>query len=198
MSKWNFWPHILIHQCKFHSIFVHRQYSFVYFLQLFKRDDSKYEINSEFMVERDSDGAPAKLTSTNTMYNHQQHVFCLNESDQNEYLSEHIEIEDYHDEQYEEEDDENDSSMVAVMTAAERSDANRSQTSANTANTESHQQTVNLKPETSSLYHSHDPDERFLLSCLPIFQRLSNKKNALARLKIQQLLFDIEFSDDNS
>lgn len=45
------------------------------------------------------------------------------------------------------------------------------------------------------VYSSH-PDERFLLSCLPIFQRLSNKQNALARLKIQQLLFKIEFNSD--
>lgn len=41
----------------------------------------------------------------------------------------------------------------------------------------------------------NDPDERFLLSCLPILKRLPNKKNALARLKIQQLLFDIEFDE---
>lgn len=45
----------------------------------------------------------------------------------------------------------------------------------------------------SSTYN--DPDERFLLSCLPILKRLSNKKNALARLKIQQLLYDIEFEE---
>lgn len=42
---------------------------------------------------------------------------------------------------------------------------------------------------------NNDPDERFLLSCLPILKRLPNKKNALARLKIQQLLFEIEFDE---
>lgn len=42
----------------------------------------------------------------------------------------------------------------------------------------------------------NDPDERFLLSCLPILKRLTNKKNALARLKIQQTLFDIEFEKE--
>lgn len=41
----------------------------------------------------------------------------------------------------------------------------------------------------------NDPDERFLLSCLPILKRLPNKKNALARLRIQQLLFEIEFDE---
>lgn len=40
-----------------------------------------------------------------------------------------------------------------------------------------------------------DPDERFLLSCAPILKRLSNKKNALARLKIQQILYNIEFDE---
>lgn len=49
---------------------------------------------------------------------------------------------------------------------------------------------------TQSQASSHnDPDERFLLSCLPILKRLPNKKNALARLKIQQLLFEIEFDE---
>lgn len=44
---------------------------------------------------------------------------------------------------------------------------------------------------------NNDPDERFLLSCLPILKRLTNKKNALARLRIQQLLFEIEFDEEN-
>lgn len=49
---------------------------------------------------------------------------------------------------------------------------------------------------TQANHNQNDPDERFLLSCLPILKRLPNKKNALARLKIQQLLFDIEFEGD--
>lgn len=40
-----------------------------------------------------------------------------------------------------------------------------------------------------------DPDERFLLSCLPVFKRLNTKKNALARMRIQQLLYEIEFEE---
>lgn len=40
-----------------------------------------------------------------------------------------------------------------------------------------------------------DPDERFLLSCLPALKRLPNKKNSLAKVKIQQILFEIEFDD---
>uniref|UniRef100_A0A1S4H0A4 Transcription factor Adf-1 n=1 Tax=Anopheles gambiae TaxID=7165 RepID=A0A1S4H0A4_ANOGA len=40
-----------------------------------------------------------------------------------------------------------------------------------------------------------DPDERFLLSCAPILRRLPNKKNLLARLRIQQLLFELEYDE---
>ncbi|XP_049283652.1 uncharacterized protein LOC125763952 [Anopheles funestus] len=43
-----------------------------------------------------------------------------------------------------------------------------------------------------------DPDERFLLSCAPILRRLPNKKNVLARLKIQQLLFELEYDEKYS
>lgn len=42
-----------------------------------------------------------------------------------------------------------------------------------------------------------DPDERFLLSCAPILQRLNDKKNGLARLRIQQILYEIEFGQLN-
>lgn len=43
-----------------------------------------------------------------------------------------------------------------------------------------------------------DSDERFLLSCAPILRRLPNKKNQLARLKIQQLLFELEYDEKYS
>lgn len=42
-----------------------------------------------------------------------------------------------------------------------------------------------------------DSDERFLLSSAPVLKRLSHKKNALARIRIQQILYDIEFGDSN-
>lgn len=38
-----------------------------------------------------------------------------------------------------------------------------------------------------------DADEQFLLSCLPALRRLPPKENAIARMRIQQVLFDIEF-----
>lgn len=43
-----------------------------------------------------------------------------------------------------------------------------------------------------------DSDERFLLSCAPILRRLPNKKNQLARLRIQQLLFELEYDEKYS
>uniref|UniRef100_A0A336LNX8 CSON015178 protein n=1 Tax=Culicoides sonorensis TaxID=179676 RepID=A0A336LNX8_CULSO len=46
---------------------------------------------------------------------------------------------------------------------------------------------------------SNDPDEKFLMSCLPVLKRLSARKNALLKLKIQTLLFEIEFgAEDDS
>lgn len=38
-----------------------------------------------------------------------------------------------------------------------------------------------------------DPDELFLISCAPTLKRLNAKQNALARLKIQQVLLEAEF-----
>lgn len=46
---------------------------------------------------------------------------------------------------------------------------------------------------------SNDPDEKFLMSCLPVLKRVSAQKNALLKLKIQTLLYEIEFgSPDDS
>ncbi|CAH2235147.1 transcription factor Adf-1-like [Pararge aegeria] len=38
-----------------------------------------------------------------------------------------------------------------------------------------------------------DPDELFLLSCAPTLKRLNAKQHAVARLKIQQVLYEAEF-----
>lgn len=38
-----------------------------------------------------------------------------------------------------------------------------------------------------------DPDELFLLSCASTLKRLNSKQNAVARLKIQQVLYEAEF-----
>lgn len=56
--------------------------------------------------------------------------------------------------------------------------------------------TTPRKADTAQVkYTITDPDERFLLSCAPILKRLSQKKNSLARLKVQELLYEIEFGD---
>jgi BESS motif len=50
-----------------------------------------------------------------------------------------------------------------------------------------------LEQDTSISMVVVDPDERYLLSCLPVLKRLSPQKNALIKLKIQQLLYEVEF-----
>lgn len=49
--------------------------------------------------------------------------------------------------------------------------------------------------ETNCINEIDDSDERFLLSCAPTMKRLSIKKNNFARLKIQQILYEIEFDE---
>lgn len=43
-----------------------------------------------------------------------------------------------------------------------------------------------------------DADEQFLLSHIPVLKRLTSKQNAIAKMKIQQVLFDIEFGNRNN
>ena len=47
----------------------------------------------------------------------------------------------------------------------------------------------------TSFISDSDSDEKFLLSCTPILRRMSAKKNHLARLKIQQILYEIEYDE---
>jgi hypothetical protein len=53
----------------------------------------------------------------------------------------------------------------------------------------------NDQPKYETSYTTKDPDEAFLHSCLPILKRLPKKKNILARLRIQQILFELEFDE---
>lgn len=53
--------------------------------------------------------------------------------------------------------------------------------------------TLQREPESNT--RTSDSDEKFLLSCAPILRRLPNKKNQLARLRIQQLLFELEYDE---
>ncbi|XP_063701108.1 transcription factor Adf-1-like [Culicoides brevitarsis] len=55
------------------------------------------------------------------------------------------------------------------------------------------------KVEIISQPASNDPDEKFLMSCLPVLKRVNAQKNALLKLKIQMLLYEVEFgSADDS
>jgi hypothetical protein len=42
-----------------------------------------------------------------------------------------------------------------------------------------------------------DPDERYLLSCLPAFKRMNNVQKAYVRLGIEKLFYDIEIENSN-
>lgn len=44
----------------------------------------------------------------------------------------------------------------------------------------------------------HDADEQFLLSYLQTLKRMTPKQNAIAKIKIQQVLFDVEFGNNDS
>jgi len=64
-----------------------------------------------------------------------------------------------------------------------------------TENPESHPQ-----PSTSSSPHNKnvvDPDERYLLSCLPAFKRLTPQQKGLIRMGIERLFYEVEFQNDD-
>lgn len=63
--------------------------------------------------------------------------------------------------------------------------------------------TENLQshPSTSSAAASPqknviDPDERYLLSCLPAFKRLTPQQKGLIRMGIERLFYEVEFQND--
>lgn len=131
------------------------------------------------------------------------HIICISPGDDGEYRQNHIEIDDYN------EDIDEDGCCVEGTTQYEQVSNDKSSktdsvyilngpsNSANVNNDVSMQNTGRQSKifAQSQQQSQNDPDERFLLSCLPILKRLPNKKNALARLKIQQLLYDIEFDE---
>lgn len=52
--------------------------------------------------------------------------------------------------------------------------------------------TLQQSPE-SSQKSTTDPDERYLLSCLPAFKRLTPQQKALVRIGIEKLFYEVEF-----
>lgn len=128
-------------------------------------------------------------------------IVCINSD--GEYPTQ-IEVDEYNEEQLEE--DALDTTQYTTVTSKKGENsvyyisAPTSHSSINNdtqIQSPSRQQTKFSTTQSTAVSSSNcnDPDERFLLSCLPIMKRLPNKKNALARLKIQQLLFEIEFDE---
>lgn len=164
---------------------------YVYF-----RED-KYIAGDEYIETINADGEFVDASGRKLS---NQHIVCI---DENEYRHQ-IEIDEYNDEQLEEDALDTTTYERIPTIKADKSEknvfilsaANSTASSSMDQSQSSRQQSkYNSQPQQSSA--QNDPDERFLLSCAPILKRLPNKKNALARLKIQQLLFDIEFDEYN-
>lgn len=157
--------------------------------------DFKYETEVEDYIEADTESIDK---SSNTG----QRTVYIN-TDDSEY-SHQIALEDF------QEDDEDalepsqyEQGMISTPANGKGSSVYYiTSTSANNANTnvdtqpQSSQRQMKIIPNATTTTTQNDPDERFLLSCLPTLKRLSNRKNAMARVKIQQLLYEIEFDAD--
>lgn len=134
-----------------------------------------------------------------------QQIVCIN-SDGSEYPHQ-IEVDEYNEEQLEEEAlDSTQYERITVNSSNKKSENNSvyyisapgshsSITNESQLQSPPRQSKMLTQAQAQSIATHNDPDERFLLSCLPILKRLPNKKNALARLRIQQLLFEIEFDE---
>jgi hypothetical protein len=66
--------------------------------------------------------------------------------------------------------------------------------------TENSEPTHHPQPSTSSASPQKnvvDPDERYLLSCLPAFKRLTPQQKGLIRMGIERLFYEVEFQNDD-
>lgn len=123
-------------------------------------------------------------------------IVCIN-SDGGEY-SHQIEVDEYQEDQLDE--DALDTSQYVNNKGSFKESSvyyiSAPTSNSTTAHTESQPQSSQRHTKmvsNSTITLNNDSDERFLLSCLPIMKRLPTRKNALARLRIQQLLYEIEF-----
>lgn len=172
-------------------IFLLNSVYFVFSFNFRFSNDEKYD--DDYIETITADGESVDKNSIN------QQIVCINSD--GEYPTQ-IEVDEYNEEQLEEDvldptqyttvtNKKGDNSSVYYITAP---------TSHSSINNDSQiqsppRQQTKVVTQTNATASTNDPDERFLLSCLPILKRLSNKKNALARMKIQQLLFEIEFDE---
>lgn len=182
-NKWSFFLSILIVSC---------QYKLYLFLFICSNEE-KYE-GDDYIETITADGESVDKSSIN------QQIVCINSD--GEYPTQ-IEVDEYNEEQLE--DDALDSPQYTTVTNKKGENSSVYYISApashSSINNDSQlqsppRQQTKVLTQTHSSSSNNDPDERFLLSCLPILKRLPNKKNALARVRIQQTLFEIEFDEN--
>lgn len=165
----------------------------MFFLSFESSNDEKYD-GDDYIETITADGESVDKNSMN----HQ--IVCLNSDGE---YSTQIEVDEYNEEQLD--DDALDSSQYANVSNKKGENSSVYYISASTGhsstNNDTHQHQTPSRQQTKvltqqrSVSSNEDPDERFLLSCLPVLKRLPNKKNSLARMKIQQILFEIEFDE---
>lgn len=171
-----------------------------FFHKYFSAED-KYEGDDYIeTITADSESAD-KLQSNNL----NQQIVCINSDGEYQHQ---IEVDEYNEEQLEEDaldssqyerlsanvsnkgmKNENSSSVYYISTPASNSSVN------NDTHLHTSPRQAKIIAQTHQVSSHSDPDEKFLLSCLPVLKRLNTKKNALARMRIQQLLYEIEFED---
>lgn len=95
-------------------------------------------------------------------------------------------------------------SSVDVILSPRKSDV--SNTPAQTPVSKKTQPISNSKPSRNittddkllaAITKEDDPDEQFMLSCVPALRRLNPRKNMIARMQIQNILFQLEFGNSN-
>lgn len=167
--------------------------------------DIKYEGDDYIeTITADSESAD-KLQSNNL----NQQIVCINSDGEYQHQ---IEVDEYNEDQLEAEEEGLDATHYERLTANVSTKGMKNENSSSvyyisstpasnsSVNNETHLHTSPRQSKVIAQTQHHttvhnDPDEKFLLSCLPVFKRLNTKKNALARMKIQQLLYEIEFED---
>lgn len=156
--------------------------------------------STEFKYEGDDyiETIQAETDSMDKPSNLGPQIVCIN-SDGGEYTHQ-IEVDEYQEDQLEEDALDSPQFVNSKGTFKESSSSvyyiSAPTSNSTTTNTESQPQSSQRQTKmvsNASTTLNNDPDERFLLSCLPILKRLPTRKNAYARLKIQQLLYEIEF-----
>lgn len=183
------------------SIILFNYFIFRFFIFILCHStDDKYETD-DYIETITGDGESVdKMQSSNSMG---QQIVCIN-TDGSEYQSHQIEVDEYNEDALEEDALETTQYERTIVSSNAKGSKNDNSSyyinvlSNSSGNNDTQIQSSRQSKHIAQTQHvsmHNDPDERFLLSCLPILKRLPNKKNALARLKIQQLLFEIEFDE---